>query len=338
MTSGRRVLRCFGFPFVGALAIGHLACGRRNVPTPVQDAAVQSADASERVFRFESPPAHGRASKGSDPLVVVLSSHVGPSDRDKAWHLAAYDSSSLKQLWLTPLPASIMHELLVIGERVVLHHSSPQVDLHNLRTGALVSSVALSDKVYGWCENAPNVFVRVADNKHVMLDTTSGGTRAAEEPTWCRPSCDFDEGQRCFFEEYGRKPPELAGFVFQYRLRGHSIDLLVGMKMPGSRIPIVAGVAPGTFTVKWKQLPEQPGQDLLFDSVEGDLDEDGATISYEMAKRRVIGLDPNTGAIRWREEGSFQYARIGARVFLQQRDRIRILDVRTGKLLSTLTL
>jgi len=209
---GHRRLRTWIFY---ALPLVMFGC-RRGVPTPMQDAATRGSDVSARRSRFEGPPAHGRAIKGSDPVVVVLSSHTGPDDRNdstKVVQLVAYDSSSLKQLWLTPLRAdlgvSTRYELLLVGERIVVHHRRPQVDLFDLRNGALVSTVALSDNVSRLCDKGPNVFVDVADHKHVMLDTTTGGTRPAEEPTWCRPICDFDEGQKCFFGSYDQKVPEL---------------------------------------------------------------------------------------------------------------------------------
>jgi len=358
----RRSSRTTWLLVVAWCAAWSTGCGRRSANKETSDTAGQPSSASTSRPTAEagahgapgpstqatSPPhlsfaqlqvASVQTTDGTEPHIVVVYSDVAG---ERSVHLAAYDRNSFERVWMKKLRGSEATRPHLVGQRILVHHRSWQVHAYDLRDGSYISSSTnLSAHVDGFCGKGSSVHVLVSDGHNVTIDPLSLEMRPSKEYCWSPDRAGSCESRRDT-PKCGESGDDffIAGEVVDSRWRGRTTDLLPGYEYRGSKTPFVLGVTPGSVKVKWKWVPEERGAGPAAEGESVDVWEEGAIFRYRTPDgEKIVGLDPNTGAIRWRQSGGWYYSRIGARGFLHDfvhPDNIRVIDLGDGKLLGTL--
>ncbi|QDE87551.1 hypothetical protein BHS06_00545 [Myxococcus xanthus] len=276
---------------------------------------------------------------------------------------AAFDGKSLGLLWETGLEGSISElsgtvHLVHQGGRVVM--SSPDaVSILDPQTGKQLGRVALSDKPRNLCipqGDTESVWVDVSDGQNLLLNTKTAAARPAIEPP---PSCaPFKWNPRmCPSQLVRRSPilcerprnlPDVPGFSPEHVYKLNDLNVVLGERSPGSRVPMAAVFQQGQKAPLWhgnvadmdpKKVKERVVEVLA-------LSEDALIMAYELKEggAQLIRRDMRTGSVSWdvpipnskSGSGASDIKLHGGRVYVPHWVWLDVFDAKTGNLIGTL--
>lgn len=325
------------------------------------------------------PPVVERASKfqwdaSSVPLVVDLNGDgaddfVGRIRRlspnaggDTRVMAAAFDGKSLELLWETGLEGAagelvgsvhFVHQ----GGRVVMSELDG-VSILEPETGKQLGRVALSDKPSKLCipeGDTESVWVQVSDGRNLLLNTKTAAARPALQPP---PPCEpYKWGpMMCPIQVVRRSPipckrprdlPDVPGFSPQHVYTLKDLNIVMGERSPGSRVPMAAVFQQGKEAPLWhenvadmdpKKVKERLVEVLAFS-------EDALFMTYELKEggAQLIRRDLRTGSVSWdvpipnsRSGSGVSDIKVhGGRVYAPHWVWLDVFDAKTGNLIGT---
>jgi len=168
--------------------------------------------------------------------------------------LAAFEGKSGKKLWRSPelRRGTDLLTLCVAGGVALVGDKGASLMGVNLADGKLRFQVRLEEAVKGLCagESAATVGVLTADEKLRPLTLADGSVGAPFRPLTCAPlRCDRDgqdqqDGRSLTPPEMGRWKTVLDGMELDRVLERAGVTLVLGYKIPGTQVPMIALVQP----------------------------------------------------------------------------------------------
>lgn len=302
---------------------------------------------------------------GTDDIVGRIRRLVpntgGMDIRTKA---AAFDGKSLALLWELELEGELseLHSTVLFahqGGRVVV--STPDsVMLLEPETGKQLGKVALSDKPKRLCVpegDAESVWVEVADARNLLLNTATTAARPAIEPP---PSCvvrKWNSREDCFITTARKSPvpcvnprglPAVPGFRAENVYKWQGLDVVMGERSPGSRMPMAAVFEPGAKAPLWAHGVGDMDPKNVKESVVDTLSfsEDALFMVYGLKQggEQLVRRDLRTGSVGWdvpvpnsaSGSGTSEFKQHGGRVYVPHWVWLDVFDAKTGNLVGTL--
>jgi hypothetical protein len=277
----------------------------------------------------------------------------------------AFDGKTFKRIWKTaPLGShsqSVSATFVgVAGDRAVVSDYQSQVHILELATGKPLLIVKLSDRAQAICsppDGRREVWVQVADNRHVTIDVAAGRAILTPIPAWCeaaaRSQCGDGageplRGELCETESKDYSKYQSAGFSPQMMIRNDGLAIVVGTKSPGTAIPIVAAVHPETKNILWQQ-PIAPNPASAQSSAPDTASLVGGRLvttytAIEPKQARLVAFDAKTGGrifdvpIPRSESGSdANFITVTAtRIYVPHWTWLDIFDAKTGAYMQTI--
>ncbi len=173
-------------------------------------------------------------------------------------YLGAFDGKTLTRRWhssaLGTLSDNGSHiRSAAAGRRVVVTDSRMVAHVFELAAGRQVGSVKLTDHARRMCgePGGDRVWVDVADGNGVVIDLKVAQGRAAPTAMFCSskevPVCKAAPAP-C---EDDDPALQVAGFLGTRYFHDGSAGVALGIKMPGTSLPMLAGFDVATKKVKW---------------------------------------------------------------------------------------
>jgi outer membrane protein assembly factor BamB len=272
-----------------------------------------------------------RAVHADDQLFVVL---VDAGDVHFRWRTPALGSYSdgYRSTWFA-----------VAGAKVVVSDHKGAIHIYDLATGKEDKALAATDKIEAVCALEGNeVFVKVADGRHQIVDAAAGTLRDADQGAGrqCRdPSRRRDEG--------GGGAPRVEGFDAKSVHVEGAVAVAGGKKRPGTPLPEAVGFDPSTKQVLWHQPVAQVDRAQVRDVREtlDDLEGDRYVSVYGVGQDgwRVAAFDAKAGTRLWdvllrpifAVDSIDEVVATPTRVLVTRTSSLDVLDGKTGKLVGT---
>jgi len=279
-------------------------------------------------------------------------------------YVGAFDGKTFKRRWKTaPLGTASDYQAIhvaVAGDHVVASDGSNLVHVIELGTGKELRSFRMTDKVETFCpfpEDASKVWIGVADKKDVKLDMATGEIVSFGRPGWCPGEVSLSANSDCWHVTFHRErlahaechpaeeAPPLDGFRAEQVLVDGGAQVAVGVKDPGTRIPMLMGFQGSgrSASVTWSR---NVGEDADEGSLEvADMIDGRVIIAYETKKGgwRLAALDAASGntvydvAIPRSEEGSgpSKMSLTPAQIYVPHWTWLDVFETATGEHLGT---
>ena len=228
------------------------------LPTPTPDAETPATppvvQSNERVTWDDV---------GGMPVPVVIGDREAVIGRVRArpedqLHINAYDSRSLTPIYeIGPLgtygDAYRNTYFVAKGDALVVSNYRNALQIHDLQTGAERHELTLSDRVEHICDTgeANEVWVAVADERHILVNLESGQSSEAARPAGCAKS--HWEAERKRERGSSRGAPRVEGFKATRVLIDGELAVAAGVKSPGTGYPRIVGFDPKSKTVRWEE-------------------------------------------------------------------------------------
>jgi len=282
-------------------------------------------------------------------------------------HVSAFDGQSLERLWVTPSLGTWSGDdayrrvhVLVAGERVIYSDSRAGLTVADPTTGETTHHLTLSDVAERICPgaSAEEVWVQVADEQHVVVDVATGRSSPAADPGTCPPDRRPSPDCRGFFAPDGwaltatclpeKAAPRQAGFEAERVLRHGDDAVAVGVRRPGTEVPMALGFDPHSASVLWSRtLPAGDPQRAKAESAAlTDLHTGTLVATYTQRddSRRLIAIDARTGDTLWdvavprSQDGSEERAMVvtATRVYVPHWTWLEVIDRANGAHLGTI--
>ena len=184
--------------------------------------------------------------------------------------IAAFDATKIHLLWQTPAlgtysdgyPSTFM---AIAGHDVVVTDYRATVHVYDLATGKELRTMKLSDRAKDLCaapDGTAKVFIGVTDKNDVLVDAEAGTVTPAPRPAWC-PGSVFGMNNDCrgWLSRGAPRPsckggeisPKVSGFGAKNTMVSGDVGVALGIKEPGTAVPVAVGFDPATKAVRWQQ-------------------------------------------------------------------------------------
>jgi len=341
---------------------------RGPAPSPVAAAPPPVVEKKQPKFQWDStglPLVVDLNGDGTDDIVGRIRRHVpnagGTDIRSKA---AAFDGKSLELLWEVELQGepSELHSTVHFvhqGGRLVMSTPDAVLLLEPL-TGKQLGQVALSDKPKRLCipeGDAESVWVEVVDARNLLLNTATTAARPAIQPP---PSCvvrKWNSREDCYITVARKSPvpcvsarglPAVPGFRAENVYKWQGLDVVMGERNPGSRMPMAAVFEPGAKTPLWTDsvgdMDPKNMKESVVDTVA--FSEDALFMVYGLKQggEQLVRRDLRTGSVGWdvpipnSASGSrtSEFKQHGGRIYVPHWVWLDVFDAKTGNLVGTL--
>jgi outer membrane protein assembly factor BamB len=181
--------------------------------------------------------------------------------------VGAFDGKTFKRIWASaPMgtleQASSSTFVGVAADRVLVTDFRAQAHVLDLKTGKELRVFTLSDRAKSVCspaERRSEVWIEVADNKHVVFNLATGTAAPGPKPAWCSPrdgtSCEGHgfSGDACGATSEESSALYKLGLSPDMILRGDGRAIAVATKTPGTPVRLLAAFDPRTMTLAWQQ-------------------------------------------------------------------------------------
>ncbi|NVJ02828.1 PQQ-binding-like beta-propeller repeat protein [Myxococcus sp. AM009] len=290
-----------------------------------------------------------------------LSSVAGKTETRN--QVAAFDGKSFDLLWEADLEGTasdlsgtvhVVHQggRLVMSEPGAVHLLEPG-------TGKALGRVALSDKPGRLCipeEDTESVWVEVVDGQNLLLNTKTATARPAIEPP---PACALAKWNHhaCFLPVFRksdvpcarpRNLPTVPGFRAEHVYKLEDLDVALGERNPGSRVPMVSvfrrGEKPALWTENVADMDPRNVKESTVDVIE--FSEDALFMVYALKEggEQLVRRDLRTGRVGWdvpipnskSGSGTSRIRQYGGRVYVPHWVWLDVFDAKTGNLIGTL--
>lgn len=298
---------------------------------------------------------------GGWPAIATIGGHEVAIGRmrgnvDNKLSIAAFDSTTLKQLW-TAGPYGTYTEgyrytdWAVSGSWVAVTDFHAQVHTLDLSTGKEQHVLSLTDKVDRICPaGAGQVAIQQIDKRTVIIDLASQRVREAPLPASCGGTPDMDAMMALSIAVRAIPHFEPSGDFNLATFRARDMDVLIGTKTPGTPTPMVVGLDKTNLSVRW-QVP-LPATDLatVRDGSSGHKnaavcgDRFIGTYGAGQKSWHVTALDATSGVRQWdvvlkpaRGIDTLRGVKCSAtRVYVVRNDSLDVLDATSGRVLGTI--
>ncbi|MBU8898083.1 PQQ-binding-like beta-propeller repeat protein [Corallococcus sp. M34] len=298
---------------------------------------------------------------GTDDIighVSAISLQAGGTSREL---VAAFDGKTFAKLWeVAPEgPASDAQMRTWVAKqagRLVMTEPGA-VRILEPATGRNLGRVPLSDKPSYLCVpvgNLHSVWVEVEDGQHLEFDVQSGTSRPALKPP---PSCaarPLSEQTCSMFRpralptrcEEPRRVPAIAGFTPRMLYRVGDLRLVIGVRSPGTSVPMAAVFEERGTKPLWHGLVADMDPLRLAEDVSEavEVTPDAVYLGYGLKEggMRLTRRDIRTGAVVWdvpipgSKDGSPPSALwlLGGRMYVPHWTWLDVFDIQTGQLLG----
>lgn len=302
---------------------------------------------------------------GTDDLVGTIRRQATgtPGTFSERYFAAAFDGKTFELLWETPVEAGprdldsrarFAHQ----GNRLVMRETTA-VSLLDLATGKPLGRVALSDKPFRLCipqGDSSAVWVSVVDGQDILLDTKTATARPAPRtPPNCQaPARTNRHCSRALLRKsslpcyLALQVPPIPGFRGDSLYKAHGLELVVGSRHPGTRVPMVAVFEPGAKKPLWHGAVADMDTANVFEGTPDviEMSEDAIYIGYRLKAggMQLIRRDARTGVVTWdvpiprSKDGSLPSGiwMQGDRLYVPHWMWLEVFDAKTGNLLGTL--
>ncbi|MCY0997545.1 hypothetical protein OWM54_10395 [Myxococcus sp. MISCRS1] len=336
---------------------------RAEPPPPPPTAQVPPAPPPKPRFAWDmdnTPTVTDVNGDGTDDIIGTI--RRGTSfDR---YSTAAFDGKTLEPLWEVPIEGAAPTDLasreryIRQGNRLV-RREAMAVSLLELATGKVVGRVALSDKPDKLCipqGDTSSVWVSVMDQQNILLDTTTATARpASQTPPNCQPpergryDCSPAIHRKTHLPcSLALKAPPIPGFRGQYRYTAHGLDVVLGARNPGTRVPMAAVFEKGAKEPLWHgAIADMDIEQVLETTPEAlDISEDALFVAYRLRAggMHLVRRDVRTGAVVWdvpiprSKDGSLvtSFRKQGDRLYVPHWMWLDVFDAKTGNVIGTL--
>jgi hypothetical protein len=155
--------------------------------------------------------------------------------------------------------------MAVVGRDVVVTDYRANVHLYDLATGKESRTLKLSDRAKRMCpspDGAAKVFIAVTDTKDVLLDVDAGTMTPSPRPAWCADRWAGSNDCRGWLTRGAPRPdckgaelsPKVSGFGAKNTVVVGDLGVAMGIKEPGTAVPMAVGFDPATKAVRWQQV------------------------------------------------------------------------------------
>ncbi|WP_141588350.1 PQQ-binding-like beta-propeller repeat protein [Myxococcus sp. AB056] len=286
-----------------------------------------------------------------------------PGKTETRDQVAAFDGKSFELLWEADLEGTasdlsgavhVVHQ----GDRVVMSEPGA-VHLLEPKTGKPLGRVALSDKPNRLCipkDDTESVWVEVVDGQNLSFNTKTATARPAIEPP---PPCAPVKWnhQLCFVPVFRKSPvpcvrprnlPAVPGFQAEHVYKLEDLDVAMGERSPGSRVPMVAVFRRGEKAALWTEnVADMDPRNVKESTVDVvDFSEDALFMVYALKEggEQLVRRDLLTGRVGWdvpipnskSGSGVSQIRVHGGRVYVPHWVWLDVFDAKTGNLIGTL--
>ncbi len=269
-------------------------------------------------------------------------------------YVGGFDGKSLERKWKSAALGTLGDNgytirSAVAGRRVVVTDTKYVAHILELSTGKEVGAIKLTDRPNRMCSEGAggdHVWIEVADHKNVLIDAKAAQGKAAPEPAFCVAK----EGYGCESSRAecldGDTAPKLDGFLARTVLREGKATVAVGMKSPGTPVPMLAGFDAASKKVKWSgNLPSEglssTDTDPPIDLVNGRF-----YAAYELTGSKgsnLVAIDAETGKRLWESpiprsesgSGPDEIVVTKTRIYVPHWTWLDIFDASNGKGIGT---
>jgi hypothetical protein len=332
--------------------------GKKTLPpadpgaTTSQTSAPEPPSSSGDTHAHVGPPAKIEwheaplvASVGGDDTEDVIGqvSTVG-DDGQMTYYVGAFDGATFEQLWRTPsLAVQERGErppiVRMVADHVVVAESNA-IHINDPTTGNETGLVRTTDRVLDLCAIGPDktrFWAKVADGHNVAVDPQTSDSKPMEPAP---PGCTSTRGAKV-------EAPTVPGFSSAKVFVDGDVAISLGVKSPGSPVPMAAGFDPKSKKVRWSH-PIAQTDDLLnvvttsgriVDVSEGRL---YATYRLSSAGWQLAAIDGKTGDRTWDAPIPDGNAGVGsitvspARVYLAHAIWLDVFDKTSGRRIGTI--
>ncbi|MFY2564089.1 hypothetical protein ACN469_41245 [Corallococcus terminator] len=302
---------------------------------------------------------------GTDDIVgTIRRQGTGtPGAWSERYFAAAFDGKTLELLWETPIegaPTDLVSRARYAhqGSRLVMREATA-VSLLELATGKPLGRVALSDKPGRLCipqGDSSTVWVSVVDGRDILLDTKAATARPASQTPpncqapartvrSCSPAMLRKSSLPCALAHH---VPSIPGFRGDHVYKAHGLELVVGSRHPGTRVPMVAVFEPGAKKPLWHGAIADMDTANVFESTPDviEMSEDAIYVGYRLKAggMQLVRRDARTGVATWdvpvprSKDGSLPSSiwKHGDRLYVPHWMWLDVFDAKTGNLVGTL--
>ncbi|MFP2959078.1 PQQ-binding-like beta-propeller repeat protein [Myxococcus sp. 1LA] len=301
---------------------------------------------------------------GADDLIGRIRRHSSVAGQTETRNqVAAFDGKSFDLLWEADLEGTasdlsgtvhVVHQggRLVMSEPGAVHLLEPG-------TGKALGRVALSDKPGRLCipkGDTESVWVEVVDGQNLLFNTKTATARPAIEPPaacalarWNHRSCFLPVFRKSDVPcERPRNLPAVPGFRAEHVYKLEDLDVALGERSPGSRVPMVSVFRRGEKAALWTEnvadMDPRNVKESTVDVIE--FSEDALFMVYALKEggEQLIRRDLRTGRVGWdvpipnskSGSGASRIRQYGGRVYVPHWVWLDVFDAKTGNLMGTL--
>lgn len=182
--------------------------------------------------------------------------------------VGAFDGKTFQRIWATPSLGT--HEQAgqsslfgVAANQVLVTDFRAKAHAIDARTGKETRVTAMSDRAQFVCspsDGPSEIWVEVADKKHVLFDMAKGtATVATTKPPWCAARQATSCSDHSFLDNVcepssaERSALYKAGISARTVIRRDGPPIFIGQKTPGTAYPLIVAFDPKAGTFAWQQ-------------------------------------------------------------------------------------
>src|SRR5262249_8555843 len=152
---------------------------------------------------------------------------------------------------------------------------------------------------------APRFFVASVDGQGLLVEGDPPRGVASRRPIWCHPRGMPVRWERPQAELPVHHAPRVRGFQAVSVIGARDLAVAVGVKHPGTAIPMVVGFDPARRQVSWNRVLPTVDANEVAEGRPGPVElRDGTLYAYYALRDgqrggRAIAIDARTGVTRW---------------------------------------
>ena len=271
--------------------------------------------------------------------------------------VGGYDGATLKRLWAagpygTQDDTRGLHMVAVAGN-VLVTDTKLVGHILDATTGKETATISLSDRADSICiepTGKPEAWIKVSDNQDLDVDFTTKRTKKMPKPSWCKTpqfgsDCSASPASlaTCSDVDSGFNAPNFSGKAM---LTENGVNVVIGEKSPGTRMPTAVGWDPKAKKILWQRPIPQSDSTSVSDGL--GISDIGAgrlvsQVEFSSGIYKLVALDAKTGSPLWTTEiprskdGSEAREMLitPTRVYLPHWTWLDVFDAKTGAVVGT---
>jgi hypothetical protein len=282
---------------------------------------------------------------GDDTEDIVGQVSTLGEDGQMTYYVGAFDGATFEQLWRTPSLAVLERGerppiVRMVADHVVVAESNA-IHINDPTTGNETGTVRTTDRVLDLCPIGPDktrFWAKVADGRSVAVDPQTSESRPMDYPP---PGC-ASSGRGTKVEA-----PSVPGISPAKVLVEADVAIALGVKSPGSPVPMASGFDPRSKKVRWSHPIAQTDDVLNVITTSGRIAElaEGrlyATYRLSSAGWQLAAIEGKTGDRAWDAPIPDGNAGVGTvtvspnRVYLSHATWLDVFDKTTGRRYGTI--